>query len=1278
MPAGRRRRSRRGALVRAFIALGGLLVVALLAALIAPFFIDWTAYRSDFEREASAILGRNVVVHGAANARLLPFPSVTFDDVTVESDDGRPLMTVQQFRMDAELAPYLSGEIRIFSMQLRKPALRVPVARDGAIAWAVQRPNIPVAGTVVLENIAITDGSILIESGVSGQTHQLTGIEATFSARSLQGPFNGSGTLVADGRPLGFTLGSGAREPDGKLPLKLTLDSKALNASLVFDGGATVVDRLPQISGSVSFISPAEQPAASTGETVTPPPASVLPPVKMTGSLVATAKAIDVTDMRVVVGKADVPYTLNGIGTIDLGTTAHFTLQLQGEQVDVDSIATGRAEPHQPVTFAERMRAVREIFAAVPRPPLPGVALLTLPVIVAGDTTIRDVAFAASPMDAGWSIDSFSAELPGRTRLEASGVLALDQTFGFKGNLLLASRQPSGFSDWLTGAVDPSIRTLNGAGFSADVDLDAERQVLDRLEVDVGGDVLTGRLERRRTGEAGEITADLSGKRIDLDSFLALAGIFTGDAQPLTRADHLDLKLKAGPVLYRGATADAIDASLTYAGDTLDVGHLRVDKLAGADLDMSGRLEGLPEAPSGHLTIELDADEPARLVSFLQQRFPGSRMLAALRDRADSLSPLKLSGDIETVDADTEQAKGATARLSGTAAGTQLSLDFDAHGRLLASSGAEGAFDLSATLKNPESYVLLQQLGLPTLPIETASPLAVSLSLSGPRSGTARGKLVAEAPGSRIEVDGGLDLDAGGLDGADLAISARSEDAAPWLLATGVAYGGKGLDALPLDVAGRLQWTPQGAALRGLAGTIDGVRIGAELQRSGDAPVTGSASVASLSLPWLAALVYGASPLDASGSSAWSKAAFAAPLLPQTPFLVDVTADVLDLDDGTRLTGVTGRIAGSATDLQVTDLTAAYAGGTLSGAAALRNIAGLGGFSLTLDANGIAMPQLLPPPADAQGIDGSLSGRISLEGTGQSFAAMTTAVSGAGDVTLTGASVPGIAAGKLQGILDAADAEGFKATQDNTDALVADLDRAARFPLGTVRTDFTVNGGIARFAPVTLKQGGDTLTAALSLDLADLRLAGDVALKLDPGDEAVEGGEPVINYSLAGPVSAPVLTRDTRPLSGYLAVRALDKEQQRVEAMQEALQEKLRLRREARLYRWREAEQVKARAAQEAAEAAERLRLERQQEDAAQRQGEAEAEAAAREAESPTRAQDQGQQPRDAQDRRSRQPQQSPASGPRSLSFDQPVPKDNNRTPSPDFGLPGVEPPLRF
>ena len=97
-------------LSRIGLIVGGVVVVALFAALLAPFFIDWTSFRQDFEREASRIMGRPVTVHGSVDARLIPFPSVTLNDVRVGApEDGKPLVEVARFSMDAELAPFLSG-----------------------------------------------------------------------------------------------------------------------------------------------------------------------------------------------------------------------------------------------------------------------------------------------------------------------------------------------------------------------------------------------------------------------------------------------------------------------------------------------------------------------------------------------------------------------------------------------------------------------------------------------------------------------------------------------------------------------------------------------------------------------------------------------------------------------------------------------------------------------------------------------------------------------------------------------------------------------------------------------------------------------------------------------------------------------------------------------------------------------------------------------------------------------------------------------------------------
>ncbi|RUX95475.1 AsmA family protein, partial [Mesorhizobium sp. M7A.F.Ca.CA.004.04.1.1] len=158
-------------LARLFVIFGGLFVLVLCAALVVPYFIDWTGYRAQFEREASAILGRKVTVQGDATARLLPFPSVTFSNVAVAGGpNGQPAMTVETFSMDAELAPFLRGEVLIFDMRLVRPKATIDIANDGTVDWAM-RPSSPFdLNQISIEKLTVTEGQIELRHAAGGRS----------------------------------------------------------------------------------------------------------------------------------------------------------------------------------------------------------------------------------------------------------------------------------------------------------------------------------------------------------------------------------------------------------------------------------------------------------------------------------------------------------------------------------------------------------------------------------------------------------------------------------------------------------------------------------------------------------------------------------------------------------------------------------------------------------------------------------------------------------------------------------------------------------------------------------------------------------------------------------------------------------------------------------------------------------------------------------------------------------------------------------------------------
>jgi len=64
------------------------LILAVAAAFIAPFVIDWSSYRTAIENYGTKVTGRQVTVSGDISGRLFPWPKLTIRDVKVANPPG--------------------------------------------------------------------------------------------------------------------------------------------------------------------------------------------------------------------------------------------------------------------------------------------------------------------------------------------------------------------------------------------------------------------------------------------------------------------------------------------------------------------------------------------------------------------------------------------------------------------------------------------------------------------------------------------------------------------------------------------------------------------------------------------------------------------------------------------------------------------------------------------------------------------------------------------------------------------------------------------------------------------------------------------------------------------------------------------------------------------------------------------------------------------------------------------------------------------------------------
>lgn len=1234
-------------LARIFVFVGGLIVLALTAALVAPYFIDWTSYRADFEREASAILGRKVTVEGAATARLLPFPSVTFSDVSVgASAAGQAAMTVEKFSMDAELAPFMRGELLIFDMRLVHPRAVIDIAGDGTVDWAV-RPSSPMdPRRIALEKLTVSDGEIIVRHGAGGREHRLSQINTEISAKSLAGPWRANGTVLVDGVRTAMTVSTGAVDENGQLRVKLRADPEPYPLTIETDGSFRFENGAGTYAGQFRIMGQEiksqegapGKPRGSDGGSVKPADQKPQPGFRLNGDFALDHRKLGIDSFRFETGPLDNPYTADGTALVELGTEPRFSIEAKGAQVRFDEAVAG-GEAGEGLTLAERISALGKALNGLPKPTIPGSVDVNLPAILAGDTTVRDVRLSAEPAEGGWTVKSLAATLPGRATLEAAGFLRTGGDFGFKGSLLLAVNQPSGFAAWVASDVDEAIRRLPAAGFRADVDMTEQRQSFNDLELVLGNARFHGSIDSRQPGDMRpSVTLKLEGDALDVNGLSAFASLFVSDKGANRFADRdLDFDIKAGPVSAGGLTADRIDTALRLRSGLLEIDRLSVEGLAGASLSATGRIKDFPASPTGNLDASIVAVDLAPLIKLAAERYPDNLLLTGLAARAEAHPGLFEDAQVDLVAsaaANEDGTAGTAASLQGNAGGSAISATLSAKGRPDALATAPLSLELSA--RNEDATALMGLAGVPTLPLGLTGPGELSLSAKGDAASGLETAFSLTGEGFSAKFNGTTSL-ADHLK-ADGKVAVEADDIEPWMMTAGLGLPGMGMGT-PLTLAADADYENGLLVLDHLDGVVNegaiSGAINAEL-KNGVPQLAGALTLDELNLDPALAMVLGERALAPTGKD-WSSVPFQDK--PLTPFTAS-----LDLTVGT----VSALGTASAYDaklalkldgegLRLSDMRAKLFGGQMEGLFELRNDGGTGLFSGQVKLDDADLASALP--------DTGLAGRADLATTltasGKSVGALVAALSGSGTATARDLVIPGINPDALPALIAKADEIGRDIDAARTARFAPQIAGTGSFPAGEADIAFTVAGGVLRVPPFSF----ETATARLSTDLrADLTagtIAADGQIVYAPGDEALVGSEPGLRFTLSGTPSEPERKLDSDPLGQFLTQRALEREQARVEAMQAEVLEKQRLRREARYYtalqeeRERAAEELRRKQEEEARQKAEEEARARAAAKAkAEAEAQAKAQAEARAAEEARQAAEQAEQARKAEEAR--------------------------------------------
>jgi phytoene dehydrogenase-like protein len=326
------------------LSLGIALVLALCAALAAPFFIDWSSQRHFFEARAAEILGQPVEFVGPLEARLVPFPRLMAQNVRIGAQDtGQD--GAERLIIRAALLPLLSGELEVTEVVLTRPRVTVKLDDNGGVAWAAGSNGsaLPVSPERTrLERLEIVEGTLVVENAPGDAPLEMTGLNLTGSAGTLAGPFRVEGGGFVDGRRYTLRIGTGRLQQNGDVrftasvvpadrPLTVDLDG---THELRADGG-------PRFRGAAVVAQPA------LGDR--------LVPWRVEADVAATARAVVFNSLAVGIGTETERFALDGTGTLELGAEPRFDVALAARQLDFDrAYGGGVDEPALPATALAR------------------------------------------------------------------------------------------------------------------------------------------------------------------------------------------------------------------------------------------------------------------------------------------------------------------------------------------------------------------------------------------------------------------------------------------------------------------------------------------------------------------------------------------------------------------------------------------------------------------------------------------------------------------------------------------------------------------------------------------------------------------------------------------------------------------------------------------------------------------------------------------------------------------------------------------------------------
>src|ERR1700722_538965 len=727
-------------------------IIARVAALIGPYFVDWNQFRPQFEAEATQVIGAPVRVAGELQARLLPSPTLRLRSVVVGGANDLGKVRADKLDVEFSLGSLMRGEWRATDLSIGGMALDLGLDPQGRIELPASTGKFNL-GTLSIDRLNLT-GRIALHDAASRGTLELNDIAFSGDVRSLAGSVRGDGNFVLSGVRYPFRVSSG-QGPDGngtRVHLSIDPGARALSGDL--DGVLSFEARAPRFDGALTLVASAASKA--TGPTAKDAGNDVSPtPWRISARIKADPASARLEQLEASYGSDEAALKFAGEGDIRFGASPLLHAVLSARQLDADKFAAKDNNAADPTRLVP---ALRVLIAATPELPIPAQIELSSEQIMLGGRPLQNFAADLRTDAKSWTVDRLDFRAPGKTRVSLSGTGAQPGPGGhFLGALSVESSDPDALAAWLQGRSELTFRSQKPMRLRGDVNVTADRVSIDAIKAEIDGGAVEGRMAVTNIAAGGGARVDgaLKAERLDLDAATAFMRSLLGPQAEWP--EQVQLSLDIARAVSAGQELHPFMARFGYSPTAFSLDQLKIGQASGVTVEGTGAFDRVNA--TGKLALNSSAASLGQITGLVAPLAPAvaSRLtaLGAGTGPARLKLTLALDKDAEhadrtsahaTFDLDSPQLKGLTTLTARPEAAALRALDFDKLQR--------SDISIESKLSSQRGGTLLALLGLDGMIAAGEGPAQFQGSVSGVWHEPLRLKINLSGAGLDVEAQG--------------------------------------------------------------------------------------------------------------------------------------------------------------------------------------------------------------------------------------------------------------------------------------------------------------------------------------------------------------------------------------------------------------------------------------------------------------------------------------------------------------------------------------------